>query len=151
MLKLLTMKTLIAKKHSFFLVLIALFALAGCASISTFSQHAYLQTTSLKVDVLNVMSKAEAPYSTHETEVETVKTNLQKLYEYERNRPKNDISVGMWEKILDDKALLGGFLNRWKDEGTLGTYYIEEEKKLVAEAFDKIAGLESKKIKSSTL
>jgi hypothetical protein len=137
------------KKISLGLAVIALLAFAHCAVISPFSQHAYIQSTSLKVDALNVMGMAEEPYSAHEAEVTTLKTNLQKMYEYEKNRPKNTISTAMWEKLLDEKALLGGFLNRWKEEDTLGKYYIEEEKKLVAEAFDKIAGLESKKIKSS--
>jgi hypothetical protein len=136
-------------KIHFGLALVMLLTVAHCAVISPFSQHAYVQTTSLKVDALNVMGMAEELYSAHEAEVTTLKTNLQKLYEYEKNRPKNSISTAMWEKLLDEKALLGGFLNRWKKEGTLGKYYIEEEKKLVAEAFDKIAGLESKKIKSS--
>jgi hypothetical protein len=137
------------KKINAGLAVIMLLAFAHCAVISPFSQHAYLQTTSLKVDALKVMERAEEPYHAHEAEAITLKTNLQKLYEYEKNRPKNAISIAMWEKLLDEKALLGGFLNRWKKEGTLGKYYIEEEKKLVAEAFDKIAGLESKKIKSS--
>jgi hypothetical protein len=137
------------KKINLGLTVIALLAFAQCAVISPFSQHAYIQTTSLKVDALNVMGMAGEPYSAHEAEVAALNTNLQKLYEYEKNRPKNAISVAMWEKLLDEKALLGGFLNRWKEEGTLGKHYIEEEKKLVAEAFDKIAGLESKKIKSS--
>ncbi|MDR0737640.1 MAG: hypothetical protein LBF39_01045 [Prevotellaceae bacterium] len=137
------------KKITAGLAVIMLLAFAQCAVISPFSQHAYMQTTSLKVDALNVMGMAEEPYSDHEAEVITLRTNLQKQYEYERNRPKNAISTAMWEKLLDEKALLGGFLNRWKEERTLGKYYIEEEKKLVAEAFDKIAGLESKKIKSS--
>ncbi len=127
----------------------ALLCFAACATISTFSQHAYLQTTSLKVEALALMDKANAPYDTHADAVEKLTMDLQKLYEYEKNRPKNSISVSLWDKLLHEDVLLGGFLKEWKTKGSLNPYYIQEVKLQVGEAFDKIAGLESKKIKST--
>lgn len=132
--------------------LIVLFSFAGCATISTFDQHAYTQTTSIKVDALNLMSKATANYQTCEKSIDALQTELDKIYAYEKNRPKNEISVKLWDKLLNKNGhLLGGFLNRWKNEGKLNGTFITEEKKLVGDAFDQIAGLESHKIKKSEI
>lgn len=133
-------------------MLFVILSLAGCATISSFDQYAYAQTTSIKVDALNVMSKATTNYKTCEKSVNALQTELEKIYTYEKNRPKNVITVKMWDKLLNKNGhLLGGFLNRWKSEGKLNSTFITEEKKLVGSAFDQIAGLESHKIKKSEI
>ena len=133
-------------------ILIVILSLAGCATISTFDQHAYAQTTSAKVDALNIMSKATTDYQKNEKIVLALQTELDKIYEYEKNRPKNEITLKMWNILLNKKGhLLGGFLTRWKKEGHLNKTFITEEKKLVGSAFDQIAGLESHKIKKSEI
>ena len=82
--------------------------------------------------------------------MQELQTNLQKIYEYEKNRPKNEINIQLWNKILDANGhLLGEFLKRWQNEKKLNAVFVQEEKKIVGEAFDQIAGLESHKIKSS--
>jgi hypothetical protein len=131
-------------------LLLFLFSFAACASISPFDQYAYTQTTSLKVDALNIMSLATKEYSASEKTVQELQTNLQKVYEYEKNRPKNEITLQLWDKLLDANGhLLGGFIMRWQNESKLNAVFVQEEKKIVAEAFDQIAGLESHKIKTS--
>ena len=133
-------------------MLFVILSLAGCATISTFDQHAYAQTTSAKVDALNVMSKATADYQKNEKSVVALQTELDKIYEYEKNRPKNEITIKMWKILLNKNGhLLGGFLTRWKKESHLNKTFITEEKKLVGSAFDQIAGLESHKIKKSEI
>jgi len=120
----------------------------SCASISSFDQYAYAQTTSVKVDALNLMDMAIEDFSTHQASVSGFKTKLQKVYSYEKNRPKNEITIKLWDKIIDPNGhLLGGFINRWEKEKKLNATFISEEKKLVDAAFDQIAGLESKKNK----
>jgi hypothetical protein len=124
----------------------------SCASISSFDQYAYIQTTSIKVDALETMDLAKENYSAHEKNVQELKTKLQKIYEYEKNRPKNEITIKLWDTLLDTNGhLLGGFISRWQKEQKLNETYITEAKKLVDKAFDQIAGLESKKIRSSDL
>ena len=124
----------------------------GCATISQFDQYAYVQTTSLKVDALGLMDLAINDYSEHADEVAELKANLQKIYEYEKNRPKNEITVKMWEKLLDrDGHLIGGFLAKWENQGKQSQVFITEAKKIIGPAFDQIAQLESKKIKPSEL
>ena len=132
---------------AFFLVLFV-----NCSSISHFDQYAYAQTTSIKVDALELMDLAVNDYNSLQTNDREFQTKLKKVYEYEKNRPKNDITIKLWDKLIDPNGhLLGGFLNRWKIEKKLNATFIEEEKKLVGKAFDQISGLESKKIKPSDL
>jgi hypothetical protein len=129
-------------------IIIILTSFAACSTISTFDQHAYTQTTSLKVDALNIMSMASDDFNTHVSDVKTLKTNLQKAYEYEKNRPLNKITMQMWDKLLNPEGhLLGGFLQRWEEKGSMNEVFVNEAKKQVAEAFDLIAALESGKIK----
>lgn len=147
------MKTLklLGKVRNLSLVFL-LFSMVSCVTISPFDQHAFVQATSAKVDALNVMDLAKDDFASHQQEVKSLETQLQKIYEYEKNRPKNEITLNLWDKLLaKDGHLLGGFLTRWKSSGKLGETFIGESKKQVGEAFDIIAGLESKKIKPSSL
>ncbi|RIJ47192.1 hypothetical protein D1614_15655 [Maribellus luteus] len=135
------------------LLLLSFFiAFWACATISQFDQYAYVQTTSLKVDALSVMDLATDDFDQHKDEVLQLTSGLQKIYEYEKNRPKNEITVKMWEKMLnEDDHLLGGFLLKWKTQGQQSKVFIEEAKKIIGPAFDQIAQLESKKIKPSDI
>lgn len=133
-------------------LLFLLITLISCSTISLFDHHAYLQTTSIKVDALNLMDLATEDYSLHENTIKALQTDLQKIYEYEKNRPKNEITIQLWDKLLDKNGhLLGGFIERWKNENKLNEFYIVEAKKIIDKAFDQIAGLESKKIKASEI
>lgn len=127
-----------------------IFLLAACSHISRFSPYAYEQSTSLKVESLDLMSKATEPYNDHKDEVEALKIKLEKAYEYAKGLPKNEISAKQWQILLDPKRnLLGGFLERWENESTLSEAFVREEKGLVSDAFDTIIGLESGKIKGN--
>jgi hypothetical protein len=58
----------------------------------------------------------------------------------------------MWTILLDSNGhLLGGFITRWEKEQKLNAVFIQEEKKIVGDAFDQIAGLESQKIKPTDI
>lgn len=132
-------------------VLTSLLILAGtmCApTISRFNQHAYVQATSLKVDALMLMEKGTEDFEKHREEVTQLRSDLQKMVEFERNRLHNEVSLQMWELLTNpEENLLGGFLKRWEEKGPVSAYYIQEKKKQVGFAFDQIAQLESKKIK----
>ncbi len=122
--------------------------LTACATISKFDQYAYTQATSLKVDALAVMGRANESYSLHQAEVAQVKTSLDKMYEYEKNRPKNIITQKMWTVLTDSTGhLYGGFIKRWQKEDKLDTAFIRISKDLVGQSFDQISGMESGKIK----
>lgn len=127
--------------------------LAGCASsMSVFDQYAYTQVTSVKVDALNVIDLGTEDYAKHKQEADAVQTQMQKAYEYEKNRPKNPITAEMWRNMLDTNGkLYGGFVRFWRKQNAAGkslnSAFIEDERKQIGEAFDQIAQLESNKIK----
>ncbi len=128
---------------------ILLLALAGCApSIAPFSEHAYEQAVSLKVESLALMETATEPFDDRRDEVETLRKELEKAYEFAQGRPKNEISARQWAILKDpDRNLLGGFLTRWEAQGSLSPVFVTEAQRLVADAFDTIIGLESGKVR----
>ena len=142
-------------------ICIIMFCLYGCGpTISQFDQYAYTQTTSLKVDVLNVMDKAVDSYTSHIADIDQVNTELMKNIEYEKHRAKNQITIDMYNimwKLLNDNTstTIGrdtfqhGFFPRWRNKNKLDTTFIGQAKIQVGEGFDMIAELESKKIKPS--
>jgi len=143
------------RKHLYLTCFIALSVITGCSlftpTISSYDQYAYTQTTSLKVDVLNMMDSAADDYQSHIRSITIIKTNIQKLYEYEKNLPKNDITLKQWQILTDTTGhLFGGFMIRWRNEKKLHKGFINDEKQTISDAFDQIAELESKKIKSPT-
>jgi hypothetical protein len=96
------------------------------------------------------MERATEPYAAHEREVADLVMRLTEAYEYARGRPDNEISTRQWEILMDStRNLLGGFLARWRREGTLGQLFVREAGGLVSDAFDTIIGLESGKIRRS--
>jgi hypothetical protein len=73
-----------------------------------------------------------------------------KIYEYDKNLPRNAITTKQWEIIIDSSGhSLGGFLNRWQKEGKLGGTYVNEKQKQISSDLDQIIQLEAAKIKSS--
>ncbi len=134
------------------IVLLSIQIFSSCKTISVFDQYAYTQSTALKVDALSLMDNATTGFTANTTEIEDFNLKIQKVYEYEKHRPKNEITVKLWDIIMNpDKNLLGGFLARWKQNNTLGKTFINEAKIQVGEAFDIIVELESQKIKASFL
>lgn len=133
-----------------FIALSCLSALTSCSSIATFDQAAYANATSLKVDSHNLIGQATAPYANHQVKIRDLQTNLDKAYEYDKGRPKNEITVRQWEILRDsNRDLLGGFIKEWKATGPLKPKYILNKQTQIDRAFDTIIGLESGKIKPS--
>jgi hypothetical protein len=119
----------------------------SCTTISPFSEVAYQRATSLKVDALKVMTTATSQFADHKNEVESLRSDIDKAFEYAKGRPKNSISTEQWRILRDpDRNLLGGFLKRWETEGKLSKTFVDEEKQIVSDSFDTIIGLESGKI-----
>lgn len=129
-------------------LLIVLFLTACAPTISPYSAVAYEQATSLKVEALAVMDRATEPYEAHAAEADALRLRLAKAHEYARGRPRNEESTRQWAILIDpERNLLGGFLRRWQERSTLSTTFVAEAKRLVADGFDTIIGLESGKIK----
>jgi hypothetical protein len=134
-----------------FLIAIS-FAVASCTSTRTalYDQYSYQKTTELKIETAKLMDKAVTPYISNKKEVESLLLNVEKLVEYEKSKPNNEITFAMW-KILSDKEknLLSGFFRRWETKGTLSPVFVAESEKQVIDALDLLIQYEIKKDKES--
>ena len=134
------------------LIAIISFLFISCESLKTaaFDQHSYQKATEIKVMSSQLMDQAIYPYDDYEKEVTNLLSELDKIVEYEKNKPYNDISLEMW-KILSDKErnLLAGFLKRWKEQNQMSEVFVEQAKSQVMEAIDLIINYEANKSKES--
>ena len=137
---------------SLYLILISSFAIFSCQSVKTalYDQYSYQQTTSIKVEASNVMDKATTPYSNNKEIVEKLLLDIDKLVEYEKNKPNNEITFAMWKILTDkEKNLLTGFFKRWEEKGSFSPVFLQEAKKQVTDALDLLIQYEVKKDKES--
>ena len=142
------MKTL----KSLYLILISSIAIFSCQSVKTalYDQYSYQQTTAIKVEASNVMDKATTPYSNNKEIVEKLLLDIDKLVEYEKNKPNNEITFAMWKILTDkEKNLLTGFFKRWEEKGSFSPVFLQEAKKQVTDALDLLIKYEVKKDKES--
>ncbi|AYN05804.1 hypothetical protein [Flavobacterium sp. 140616W15] len=134
-------------------LLIALFfAITSCTSTKTalFDHYSYQKTTELKVETSKLMDKAITSYSTHKEEVEALTLSIEKLAEYEKNKPNNEITFAMWKLLTNkEKNLLAGFFKRWETKGIVSKAFLEESKKQVLDALDLLIQYEIKKDRES--
>ena len=142
------MKTL----KSLYLILISSFVIFSCQSVKTalYDQYSYQQTTFIKVEASNVMDKATTPFSNNKEIVEKLLLDIDKLVEYEKNKPNNEITFAMWKILTDkEKNLLTGFFKRWEEKGSFSPVFLQEAKKQVTGALDLLIQYEVKKDKES--
>ena len=132
---------------SVYLTWLLILALVGCTPlIGPYSPTAYQNATSLKASTLALMEKAKEPYATHQREIESLTVEIDKAYEFVNGIPSNSISARQWSILKKpDGDLLGKFMLRWKERGTLTPTFIDEFKGPVADAFDEIICLEANK------
>jgi len=129
------------------LALLVLVPMAGCApSIASYSARAYEQAVDLKVDTLRLIERAEQPYETHRSRVESLQVRLLKAREFARGRAHNEMATSQWDIMVDpDGHMAGGFLSRWAAEDSLSWAFIREVSIQIESGFDTIIRLESGK------
>eukprot|EP01102_Stenamoeba_stenopodia_P002148 TRINITY_DN11910_c0_g1_i1.p2 TRINITY_DN11910_c0_g1~~TRINITY_DN11910_c0_g1_i1.p2 ORF type:complete len:157 (+),score=8.90 TRINITY_DN11910_c0_g1_i1:745-1215(+) len=134
------------------LLFVLSFTITSCISTKTalYDHYSYQKTTDLKVETIKLMNAANEPYNIHKEQVENLLLDLDKLAEYEKNKPDNEITFAMC-KVLNDKEknLLAGFFKRWETKGFLSQTFLEESKKQVSDALDLLLQYETKKDKES--
>lgn len=138
-------------KHTI-VVVICYTLFISCNSFRTaiFDQYSLQKTIEIKVDASNLMSKADLSYDNSLEEVMELRLDIQKILEYEKNKPNNAITYAMWQKLADnDKNLLAGFFKKWKEEKILNTFFINEAKIQIEDALNLLISYESKKDKIS--
>jgi hypothetical protein len=132
------------------LPVLILFSFSCRPGISLFSEQAYQQAVYLKTASLRFMDLAVEPFELHADEAEQLLFEIETAYEYAKGRPDNELSTRQWELLKDpERNLLGGFIQRWRDEETLSPAFVREARGVISDAFDSIIGLESGKIKPS--
>lgn len=151
-------------KKTVLLYLIGLMSLlSSCKTlITTYDPYSYTQLSSLKVEVLNTMSKATEDYASHAAEAEATKLKIQKAYEYDTHKPKNEVMAKMWQFLnesllseemegLTDRKHKKGFFPNWREGKKKSEIFVTEAStKIIGPMFDLLLELESKKLTKTT-
>ena len=123
-------------------------SLIGCSPVSEFNQAAMDKTVSVESDALNLISKANDDYVNHQSEIESLKVNVENAYQYSKTIPNNAETIAQWEIIRDpQRSSLFGLLERWKSKTKLSDAFISQVKILIASDFNAIIDLENNKRK----
>ncbi|WP_452603174.1 hypothetical protein [Pontimicrobium sp. MEBiC06410] len=138
------------KITSIILVVVGLMLMTSCDALKTavYDQYSYQKSVEIKVEASSLMDKAITPYADNKEEIEALNKEIQKIVEYEKNKPNNEITYAMW-KILSNKEknLLAGFFKRWEEKGQMSQFFVTESKAQVLEAMDLLIQYEGKKDK----
>jgi hypothetical protein len=140
---------LLARRHLMLLLVIS--PLGACASlIADYSLDAYKNATSLKAETAALIDKSAEQFTAHKADVDALTTKINAAYEFSAGLPSNQISAQQWEILRNPNGnLYGGFINRWKQSGSLSTSYRTEKKMQLGRAFDYIICLEANKKEST--
>lgn len=138
------------RKSITYLLLFCSMMLASCGSIKTaiYDQYSYQQEVALKVETKNLLTHATEPYADYKEEVEKLLLEMEKMEEYEKNKPNNALSYQMWQLMTDsEKNSVAGLFKRWKEKQQLSAVFLEEATGQVEEAFDVLIKYEVSKDK----
>ena len=104
---------------------------------------------SLKIDAISIMKKGAKSFSSMAPQINEYKARMNDQIDYEKAKgEKNTKTVQMLEILSNPEGnLLGGFFNRWENEGKLNAPFIKEIAGVVSKNFDKVIKLEKKKRK----
>ncbi|PWN06809.1 hypothetical protein [Rhodohalobacter mucosus] len=129
-------------------LLMTAFLISCMPQMSVFNEAAYRQAVELKVASLNLLDKASTPYAENREQVETLKLELLKAWEYAKGRPDNETSAEQWEILIDpERNRLGNFFVRWEERERLSPAIVREYRLIISDTFDMIISLESGKLK----
>ena len=130
------------------LVLFTAVLVSGCASL--YDPVTYAETVNTKAAALNLMDQSTEPYNNHVTEVDQFKQKLADRLTYERAKKNNEITTQMWVILNDDDKLIKSYFKLWEEKGTLSSFFVNEAKPQISEAFDLLINYEEKKDKTGS-
>ncbi|MEM1319733.1 MAG: hypothetical protein AAGG75_05715 [Bacteroidota bacterium] len=122
----------------------------SCSSLSVpFSAESLNAAKNIKMAAVKLIGNATNDYSAHAADISALTTQVNDQIKTEEARGANNKqTVEMYKLMMNpEKNLLGGFLNRWKAEGQLSSFFVDEAKKQISSNFDKIINLENNKKK----
>ena len=112
-----------------------LLLVVGC-SVSPFRQKSVDIAESLREQSTALMAKAVEPFEDHQDSVEALQQRLSTQLFAETGRTDNDETIAQWGLLIRPFGpLLGGFLTRWEQQGTLGQLFINAKRTQVVTAF----------------
>ena len=117
----------------------------SCAS--QFDQIAYDNAIEARTEALNVISKANTPYLENVSEIDSLRVNFNKYYNYEKTRKNNSVTIKLWKLAKSENGTVFNSVNLWKKKDVLNSILIEDFKIQIASFFDQITKLELKKKK----
>ena len=95
--------------------------------------------TDLKVESLTLIDKATEPYSDHEQEVQSLILKVDQAHEFAKGLPNNKLTTKQWAIMIDPNGnMLGGVLEKWKNNGQLNAVFVQEVHGQVSKGFDQI-------------
>jgi len=124
--------------------------ITSCGSIKTaiYDQYSYQQEVSLKIETKALLNHATEDYAVYQDQITHVLLEMEKMEEYEKNKPDNAISYQMWHLMTDaDKNSVAGLFKRWKEKEHLSAVFTQEASLQVMEAFDALIKYEVSKDK----
>ena len=125
--------------------LLALLFLGACI-LPPFEQRSVDLAIELRDESTAIMAKAVEPFADYSDSVTALRTKLKAALAAEAARGHNDESLAQWGLLADPQgALLGGFLTRWEQRGTLGQLFVNEKRTQVMRAFAIIIATEEEK------
>lgn len=125
---------------------VALSACQTVAGLPPYDAAAAQRTAELKVETRELMRKSGERYSRHASEVEGLTRRIETAYELAAAAPNNKLVAQQWAIMKNpDGALYGGFVKRWKENGTIKEAFRHEIAAQVEEGFDLILCLETAK------
>ena len=127
------------KKHFIYALVFFSVLLTACSSLKTaiYDQYSYQQDVSLKVETANLLKHATEPYANYKEQAEKLLLDMEKMEEYEKNKPSNTVSYKLWEVMTDqEKNSVAGLLKLWKEKGQLSPVFLTEASSQIEAAFN---------------
>lgn len=138
----------IKKTSLLVVILFYLISFFSCNSLKTavYDQYSYQQDISLKIETKNLLRHGTEEFSLYEDKIEGLLMEMEKMEEYEKNKPDNIISYKMWQLMTDvDKNSVAGLFKKWKENQQLSPAFLKEATQQISEAFDALIKYEISK------
>lgn len=132
------------------ILLLCVLMLSACNGIKTaiYDQYSYQQEVTLKVATKSILDQATNPYEDYKNEVSVLLLEMEKMEEYEKNKPHNELSYQMWQLMTDtEKNNVAGLFKYWEEKGQLSPVFLSEATDQVMETFDVLIQYEVSKDK----
>ena len=125
------------------LVIVVLITLGGCKTY--YDAYSHQETIDVKNQTLVLMDSSVNKYSNYELKIDSLKIRITKLYDYQKTRENNDVTVQMWRTLLRDNGTFYGFFDYWRNKDSITSGYLKFIKPQMSNSFNKIIELEAAK------